>query len=325
MKLTLNLKSYFIIILFMMLIDMQQAQAFVSTYKIHCPQNELPNKIINQVYIFDKDIKCNTISNYLSVIKRINNFTPVKITPLTFSIEFNNDDASNISEHVKIPFQLMSYDKDGDFRLSQSLSNNYLAHEYGHSIFNKLIGSVFSPLKISLIQLENLNQFQYKIYDLKMNNDTQLTERLENDLQRREEVVYTDDLVLDPIFHILPLSELYSDLVAVLYANDLQAFSKTYIGKNPSQSNIDEASFRDFSATHNLETWNNESRHAYYAPTRSILGQKINFPLSDSSKAILLKKFADIIILEVMEKWQRDTLSPYQNNQDLIQKINLYL
>jgi hypothetical protein len=325
MKIDFKLKPTFLIIFVMVFSVKVQAQATVSNYQLFCPQNEFPSKIINQVYILNKEIKCHRVENYLNVIKAINKFNPAKVPSITFSIELNNDDASNISENIKIPYQLTSYDSDGEFQLSQSLSNNYLAHEYGHSIFNKLVGTVFNPLKNSLLQLEKLNQLQYTIFDSIIKNKVELAERLENELIIKEEIVYTDDEILDPIFHILPLSELYSDLVAVLYANDLQAFSKTYIGKNPSQNNIEEASLRDFSENHTLETWDNESRHAYYAPTRTVLGKKIKFPLSDSSKKILLKKFADIMILEVMEKWQREILSPYQNNKDLIQKINLYL
>ena len=310
-------------ILVLSLVFTKLSLAQVSNFKHICGEN-LNSKKISEIYVLDKSIPCEKLKQDLRNSEEILNLSPIAIPKITISLSLEGEDASNKAEHLEIPVYIYSYDKSGRFELSNSVRKNYLAHEIGHSIFNEIIRSEINGLTDSLLGLEKLNQLRYQINQSEMGLNQSQQESLRLELEQKEESFFTTDKYLDPIFKILPLSELFSDLIAVLYAEDYGAFAKTYLGEHPTENQWERASYRDFSFEHNLETWDNSSRHEYYAPTRSYLGSKIEFPMPIESKRKLIDDLGRMMGKFLAKDQDLENLSPKENNILIIKRIKKY-
>jgi len=295
--------------------------AKVKKVQIKCP-NFKKSIHIKEIYLLEDNINCETISIYNRTIDELSNLSSIKIPLITFSLSKSGDDAMNRVEHIEIPDELMSFDQNGEYILSNNLKLNYLAHEYGHSIFNKFIEKEFKELRPALEGIQHFNELYFERYDAEIAHHQQRVNELNLQIDNEELDFYTNDEILSPLKHILTYSELFSDLVAVLYSNDLKGFAKTFYRDGSNQSFIERASFRDFSATHDLDTWTNTDRHSFFAPTKSFIGTFLKFPMTIEKKRSLLTHIGKIITEQIIETWNQNELSSKQLNIMLIEKIN---
>ena len=295
--------------------------ARVKKVQTKCP-NFKKSIHIKEIYLLEDNINCDTISIYNQTIDDLSKLSSIKIPLITFSLSKSGDDAMNRVEHIEIPDELMSFDQNGEYILSNNLKLNYLAHEYGHSIFNKFIEQEFKELRPALEGIQYFNELYFDRDDAEIAHNQQKVDELSLQIDNEELDFYTNDEILSPLKHILTYSELFSDLVSVLYSNDLQGFAKTFYRDGSNQSFIERASFRDFSASHDLETWTNSDRYSFFAPTKSFIGTFLNFPMSIEDKKRFLKNMSKIICEQIRETWQKEELSPKHLNQRLINRIN---
>lgn len=182
-----------------------------------------------------------------------------------------------------------------------------LAHELGHSIFIEYLALNFKELNNSVDDIKSYNQLGNKVRELFSQNKLEKVRALNLIFEEKEVEVFRAKTVLSPIMLILFMSELFSDLVSVLYAEDLQAFSKAAAGQNPTKEQIADNLVRDFSQNISTANWNNNESHDLYSPVRCSLGEKLKFPMSANEKRIILS-----LVLRVMTK---ELILTYQSNE----------
>ncbi len=266
-------------------------------------------------------IDCNQIQIILNTTREIAKLSPIDFGPVDYEIIEMGWDASNLINYIYLPQNFERYNSEGSYFLNQPLANNYLAHEYGHSIFNEMIRQHHSDLNESftIIQKNNSKIIQKNI--LLAQGKLEEATSLADDIANKEIEIFTSAKIMTPIFKVVAMSELFSDLVAVLYAEDLQAFSKAASGQFADPQEKESNKLRDFSLNHPLEHWDNDEKHDLYAPTRSFIGKRLRFPMSLDRKKKILKKLLDIMKDQLSYESQTENRTPQELNQVLINKL----
>lgn len=243
---------------------------------------------------------CKKIEKYLEAIYVLNKMSPVGLKDISLNITEKYWDASNLVNLISFPQDFERSNDRGEYVLNQQLSENYLAHEFGHSIFNEYLARYFPEFKLGIDQIKENNLISEKVKINFIKGDDDEAGRLFTMLEEREIETFTSDKVMLPIFHVVPMAELFSDLVSVLYAENLKAFSSAASGQHAGHVQAQENLARDFSHEMYSIGWEDSEAHNLYGPTRSYIGQNLKIPKDIKNKKILLEKILKVMATELV-------------------------
>lgn len=299
--------------------------AHYSKYSEFCQDNKDYTALSDSIYLdFEQgeDFECRTIKLQLEAISQISTLSPIKFPPISLNITEESWDASNLINLMNFPEKFIHSNTTDEYVLNSQLTKNYIAHEYGHSIFVEYIARDFPELLYSINRIKNHNMLGNKIKFLKTHNGHIEAQKLEFIYERQDIEIFTDSKVMNPIKHIVAMSELFSDLVSVLYAQDLQAFSKAAAGQFPTHDQINEYKPRDFSQYFEVEKWSDSEAHNLYAPIRSYIGSQLTFPMSHKNRRHIIRRMLEIMSKELVQTYgKQDKESVIELNKRLLYLI----
>lgn len=186
-------------------------------------------------------------------------------------------------------------------------SRSIVAHEYGHLLFH-------------LNLLQRFPEYEAHILAAQSEHMAELVPSLPPDLSGP---VYTD--VQRVLNFESAYSEFFSDVIAVLYVEDLRGVTQAlhHTGMDPSLQYQVRA--RDFSARMRAKGWTREERHEFFGPARSMLGKWVlDRPEYRNNPGLLASRVLQAIEADIRERIADPkllVLSPEVANERLIAQL----
>ena len=161
------------------------------------------------------------------------------------------------------------------------------AHEFGHIIFDKLMTKSFLEIKPFYNYMSAYNKLlieqQNPFYE---------------DFSSIWNLWSSEAELVRGIYK--PYSELFADLVAVLYKDDKEIMSKTYNMPGIDEPNRKLLKLYDFKSKENdTHEYNGDDIHFVFSKTKLVIGKMFEFPMSNIQKKNLLHKVHKAIIIEM--------------------------
>lgn len=251
------------------------------------------------------------------------------------------------SNRLVVPFQFLKKSPKGKSLVKHpKYTHAVIAHELGHLFFNRLMdlepsawyGGDFQNFRQKTMEIrKQRNQDAKARYDVL---DAELAKIKENNLVRAREVesemrAISKRMGDQGLIGMLsgrpldvPYSELFADLVSVLYIGDLAADRDSSFFSGDDKQSHDAAELRDFSRHFEIQGWSKGEEHSTLAPTRSYLGAILkSLPRSHSAKSRFLKNVAKCIALELRDRFEHELfdLTPEEVNRRLVDRMQAIL
>lgn len=253
---------------------------------------ECPNSNLIRFYV-DTEIAtpCKELSEINIVFTSIRKFSGTT-SPVTLFL----DRPSYMAQASISGLMLLSQRQKG-WNETRNLEKSKLiwAHEFGHKVFNEKLINRFPA--ISDFHRYMVAHDEYSIQNLDPTSDN----------YQQVKSLWTQDAALARDIQ-KPYTELFADLVAVLYADDGSAMKKTMTLKGMPDNEKRKTRLYDFLANISLDEYTGNDVHLVFGPARSYIGsQLLNFPMSLQEKQNVLNLVASSMLEEMNQLWTTRT------------------
>jgi hypothetical protein len=242
---------------------------------------------------------CDTLNIFNNTLIRINKFSPqTEVQSLLIFHKAKNASSRLNGTVIKIPHTLLSVDSSRGLVKERSTDEMlvWFAHEYGHSIFTKMLAEDF-PAFSKLRSMDKmigkkealLNKYEQSIQKLTLEyelykNDGR-SDRMEITLNKLRVVgtkwnTLNEEIISDAkAFNksesiirlgtiIKPYSEYFADVVAALTFKSPTAFADSMRMDGSSEEYSRNVKNRDFTNFEDAETWSDSTSHGMLTPAR---------------------------------------------------------
>ncbi len=253
---------------------------------------ECPNSNLIRIYV-DTEIAtpCKELSEINTVFTSIRKFSGFT-SPVTLFL----DRPSYMAQASISGLMLLSQRQKG-WREVRNLEKSKLiwAHEFGHIVFNEIIINQFPA--ISDFHRYMVAHDEISIQSLNPTSDN----------FQQVKFLWTQEAGLARDI-LKPYTELFADLVAVLYANDGSAMKRAMTLNGMSEIEKYNARLYDFYAKIALDDYTGNDVHLVFGPARSYIGSHLlKFPMSLQQKQNVLSIVASSMLEEMNQLWTTRT------------------
>jgi hypothetical protein len=293
--------------------------------------------------------RCELVRKYSLAIEEVVSFS-VSPAPIIISLELEQAGASfsDSVDLLSIANNLQSINSETKEKHTRSEEGNIttFVHEYGHTVFSHLLKKDLPHyLHISKSLVESTTSLiELNFY---VDRRAYLEQRIEyleaNELSYTEEYIALQDELSEVGFAIFtsfsmnnshsnainnevdrinklisPYTELFADLVTVLYRDNPKAMYEAVIYPDMNKEDEFLSNGRDFTIDRDINQWNSKVGHIALSPVRSILYKEFIKPgMSQEDKRELLMKLYKACKVEIDNRWNEGLGDTVEMNLEL--------
>jgi len=296
---------------------------------------------------------CDLIDAYglrLNALAKFNKIQP--LIHLNISKEGMGASFSN-SGFIYISNKLYALKDDSKTKVYRNREANITTfiHEYGHAVLHSLLldnYEFYSRYRDAQLDLEKVNsklnevvELSKELREITVKNGYTLEEVNEAKLKLSPLMgqyfslgfqidQLTSQLKSHPIYkkieqRIHPIHEFYADVITSLVNSDPETMYNAIIYNGMNSKKRESYKYRSFLNDSKLEEWDNNQKHALFAPSRSYLGKVISFStLTINEKRIILNALNKAVISYIDQTWEIEDLSSKEMNSIMIESIKAF-
>lgn len=263
------------------------ANGFCSFESLECPKTELIKVYVNP----EIASPCKEVSEISSVFTSIRKFSGS-----TSLVALFLDRPSYMAQASISGLMLLSQRQKGWGEV-RSLEKSKLIweHEFGHIVFNEILIDKFPAILDFNRYMKAHDNFSIQNLDPTSDNYQHVKALWSEDAELARDIQK-------------PYTELFADLVAVLFANDASAMRRAMTLEGMPKREKLKARLYDFNSDISLEDYTGDDEHLVFGPVRSHIGRQfLKFPMANKDKQTVLNIVATSMIEEMNQLWSTRT------------------
>lgn len=268
---------------------------------------EAGGKAFTAVFL-EKGTGCDDLAKIEKVAARIQTFAELG-TPLTLFVNAKAYEAyTSFGRLIVLNARQMAWGKVRP----QAQTEKIWAHELGHAVFNQLLSEQFPPIRPYRDFMAEKTKLIVNAQDPELDTEKTLEPQWTAAMAKARDIQ-------------VPYNELFADLVAALYAEDSSAMSKAMASPGMPRKKQEETRYYDFTGKYDVEKWEEEEVHYFFAPARAHIGKHfLSWPMTDQRKREVLRKIFDACLAEIRKNWEgnQSLPSPSAANRRLIESLS---
>ncbi len=260
-----------------------------------------------QVFL-ESGVSCDTAEAIQRVLNQIKDFAG-KEPPLTLFVQSKS--YNSFGTYGRLIVLNQQQQAWGGIR-PQSQNEKIWAHEIGHSFFSTWLANDFEAIQGFRDYMKASGEIQTRKQDPNFDTTKELAPKWKSDFARARDIQ-------------VPYSELFADLIAVLYANDVMAMAQAMLAPAMPDAESAKTSYYAFTGKYALSAWDQSEVHYFFAPTRAYIGEHLlKFPMDTKQKTLVVQKVYQACLGEIQKYWKSSKALPSSAaaNESLIQTLS---